>query len=429
LVATRLLEHDQDEVLVWDALILSMARQLGKSWLLRELLLWRIHQGDRFGEPQTVLHTGKDINICVEVQRSSRIWCRQRPAVFKVTDVNGMQAIELREDGSRWLVRARGSVYGYSVSLGAVDEAWKVDEVVVSEGLAPTMVERAQSQLLLISTAHRLATPLMVGRRQAALAELETGDADLLIEWSAPRDARVADRAGWKLASPHWTSQREKLVAQQLATAQSGATLDPDEPDPVEGFRSQWLNQWPVQAALKLPGNALLEFGVWDQLADQVGSAGPMWLALEDNWGKGAAVAAASLVGDGRLEVDGWKFDDWDTAIEWVQYLAGYWQVTEILVGANLMSRVPDDMLPTPVPVGIRETRVALPLFRDLAANRVLVHNQPNPDLTDAIAQARVREGNSGMTVIPEYGHPHLVKALVWAVNAAHLPAAAPAIY
>jgi len=39
----------------------TMARQLGKSWLLRELLLWRIHQGDRFGEPQDVLHTGKDL--------------------------------------------------------------------------------------------------------------------------------------------------------------------------------------------------------------------------------------------------------------------------------------------------------------------------------------------------------------------------------
>ena len=46
--------------LVWETAVLSMARQLGKSWLLRELVLWRIHQGDRFGEPQDVLHTGKD---------------------------------------------------------------------------------------------------------------------------------------------------------------------------------------------------------------------------------------------------------------------------------------------------------------------------------------------------------------------------------
>src|SRR4029077_13727791 len=43
LVATRLLEVDGDGRLVWETLILSMARQLGKSWLLRELLLWRMH--------------------------------------------------------------------------------------------------------------------------------------------------------------------------------------------------------------------------------------------------------------------------------------------------------------------------------------------------------------------------------------------------
>ena len=429
LVATRLLEVDSDGRLVWDALILSMARQLGKSWLLRELLLWRIHQGDRFGERQDVLHTGKDIAICKEVQRSARIWCRQQPRSYKVTEVNGQEAIEWLGDRSRWMIRARGAVYGYSVSLGAVDEGWKVDEQVVSEGLAPTMVERAQPQLLLVSTAHRLATSLMLDRRRAALAELETGEGDLLIEWSAPRGAKVADRAGWRQASPHWTPQREKLVAQQLASAMSGSLLDADEPDAIEGFRSQWLNQWPLQQAVNLDGEELLPPGVWASLAGDVDTGGLMWLAVEDNWGKGAAVAAVSLQPDGRLEVDGWTHDDWDSAIEWVDHLAGYWNVTQILVGANLMSRVPQDMLPTPEPSGIKETRVGLPLFRDLAANGVIVHNQPNPALTQAVDEARVREGINGMTLIPDYGHPHLVKALVWAVNAAHQPAAAPAIY
>ena len=40
----------------------------------------------------------------------------------------------------------------------------------IEEGLTPTMVEREQPQLLLVSTAHRLATALMLGRRQVALA-------------------------------------------------------------------------------------------------------------------------------------------------------------------------------------------------------------------------------------------------------------------
>jgi hypothetical protein len=68
LAATRLLEVDDRDRLVWEAMILSVARQCGKSWLLRELCLWRILQGDRFGEPQDVMHTGKDVAICKEVQ-------------------------------------------------------------------------------------------------------------------------------------------------------------------------------------------------------------------------------------------------------------------------------------------------------------------------------------------------------------------------
>jgi hypothetical protein len=54
------------------------------------------------------------------------------------------------------MLRAKEAVYGYSVSLGAVDEAWKVRGSSVDEGLTPTMAEREQPQLLLVSTAHRL---------------------------------------------------------------------------------------------------------------------------------------------------------------------------------------------------------------------------------------------------------------------------------
>ena len=146
-----------------------MARQLGKSWLLRELILWRIQQGDRFGEPQDVIHTGNNVAVCKEVQRRPRAWARARPGEFKVREVNGQEQIEYLADGSRWMIRAREAVYGYSVSVAAVDEAWKVASRQIEEGLTPTMVERVQPQLLLVSTAHRLATDLMLERRQGCV--------------------------------------------------------------------------------------------------------------------------------------------------------------------------------------------------------------------------------------------------------------------
>ena len=117
LVATRLLEVDADERLVWETLVLSMSRQLGKSWLLRELCLWRIHQGDRFGEPQLVLNTGKDLAVIKEVQRQARVWAKARRHEYRVREVNGQEEIEYLEDGSRWMLRAKEAVYGYAATL------------------------------------------------------------------------------------------------------------------------------------------------------------------------------------------------------------------------------------------------------------------------------------------------------------------------
>src|SRR5262245_36584972 len=111
LVSYRLLEVNDLRHLLWDAAVVSLARQLGKSWWLRELMAWRIHQSERFMEEQTVLHTGKDIAICKEVQRAVRLWAKQLPT-YRVRESNGQEGIEHLPSGSRWLVRARSAVYG-----------------------------------------------------------------------------------------------------------------------------------------------------------------------------------------------------------------------------------------------------------------------------------------------------------------------------
>jgi len=428
LAATRLLEVDSSGRLVWETLVLSMARQLGKSWLLRELCLWRIQQGAHFGEPQDVLHTGKDVAICKEVQRPARYWAKAR-AEYRVREVNGQEEIEFLLDGSRWMLRAKEAVYGYAVSVGAVDEAWKVRAASVDEGLTPTMAEREQAQLWLVSTAHRLATSLMLGRRQTALADLESGDGDLLVEWSAPHGSVLDNRDVWRLASPHWTPQRERLIRKRYEAMQSGEVADPDEPDPEESFRAQWLNEWPRVRAVE-PGKTepLLPEGLWLSLQDRdLTSFGPVFVALEDDYGMGAAVCAVARLDDGRLELDGWLRDDWDTAIRDVQQLAAYRRIREFHVGASLLDRLPmDGSLPRARPAAGGQTRVGLALFRDLAQGRQLAH-EGKQDLNQAITQAKVREALSGL-LLASQGPTHLVRATVWALQAAHKPVPVPAI-
>lgn len=426
LIAVRILEIDAEGRLVWESVVWTTARQVGKSWLLRELLLWRIHQGERFGEPQDVLHTGKDLAVCKEVQRSARLWAKARGRAYRVREVNGQEEIEYLADGSRWMLRAKEAVYGYSVSLGAADEAWKVRASSIEEGLTPTMVERAQPQLLLVSTAHRLASSLMLGRRQVALAGLEEGDGDLLIEWSAPRGAALDDLDAWRLASPHWTAGRERLISKQLQALLSGEIDDPEEPDPEQSFRAQWLNQWPGKLT-EPPGNVedLLAPGVWASLAASVESTGPVWVAVEDDYGLGAAVAAATRLEDGRIEVDGWLCPSWDAAIADVARLKEWRQVRSLQVGASMLSRMRPGS--GAAPAGMSETRVGLALLRDLAAIGGLAHDE-TPELDQALNQAKVREAPTGLYLMPA-GPTHLVRATVWALNAAHKPAKLPAVH
>jgi hypothetical protein len=432
LVAARVLEVDRAGMLVWETLVLTMARQLGKSWLLRELMLWRIHQGDRFGEPQDVLHTGKDLAVCKEVQRPARLWAKGLSGEYRVRETNGQEEIERLADGSRWMVRAKEAVYGYSVSLGVADEAWKVRASSIEEGLTPTMAERTQPQLLLVSTAHRQAEGLMIDRRRAALAELEDGGGDLLIEWSAPAHADLKDMAGWRLASPHWTSQRERLISRRHAALVDGEGAgDPDEADPEESFRAQWLNQWPGRK-VERPGmiQDLLAPGRWAALAQpDLVSTGPVYVAIEDDFGCGAGIAAVAVLEDGRLEVDGWLCGDWDSAMRDVQRLARVREVRELHVGASLMDRLPVEAgFPPARPAVASQARWGLALLRDLAASGRLTHDRTTAGLDAALGLAQVKETLTGLYLVA-VGPTHLVKAVAWAVAAAHRPVRLPAIH
>lgn len=426
LAAYRILEHDVDGALVWPWWIVSTARQVGKSWLLREVLLWRIHQGDRFGEPQTVVHTGKDLPVCREVQRPARSWARRQEG-YTVREANGMEEIET-PDGSRWIIRGKGSIYGYSASLGAVDEAWKVAPEVVEDGLEPTMAERASAQLALLSTAHRMATALVPSRRLAAIEQIAEPTDVLILEWSAPADVALADRSAWRQASPHWSDRRERLVAAQYERALvAGPSDDPDEPDPVEAFRSQWLNIWPEATGAR-GGRVepLLADGAWEPLIEMTTvPAGPLALAIEDNYGRGAAAVAAGLLPDGRAMVWGLAFATRGDAWAWLEVAAAAHPGSTLLTGPGLDSDPAGAAVPAAIrqPQGPTMTRTGLALIRALAETGRLAHDGGRA-LADQIAAARVVPSPTGGLGPSGSGRADLVRAAAWALAATVRPAA-----
>jgi len=260
LATVRELEHRKDGSLCWATIVESGSRRIGKSVRLRSKATWRIAHSDLFGEPQLAIHTGKDLAIVREIQRGSWNWAESQG--WRVIRALFRESIENGDD--RWLARSTDAVYGYDITLAMVDEGWAVDPLTVSEGVEPATLERKSPQTHLTSTAHRRATSLMRAHISDALAvdDLTT----LLLLWGVPDGSDIGSHATWKAASAHWSADRLRLMQSKYEKALRGEQdQELDDPDPVAGFCSQYLNAWQLKAGAggALPG--------WDDLAvDQV---------------------------------------------------------------------------------------------------------------------------------------------------------------
>ena len=424
LASRRLLEFDRDGRLVWGTSLLTLARQLGKSYWLSDLCAWRLHAAAMLGGQQTIMSTGKDVAVCREMQRSYRVAAKHNRGTYKVREVNGQEEVELLGDGSRWLVRAKESVYGITSTFATVDEGWKVAASVVDDGIEPTTVEAANSQILLVSTAHRRATALMVGRRARALQHLFDGEGPMILEWSAPPDASLDDRSAWRMASPQWTKAREKLIGQRLEGALAGESDDVDEPDPLSSIRCQWLNQWPAKRLALTKGEHLVDPDDWLKLRGEVvDDPEKIWIAVEDHSGFGAAVAAVCLQPDGRFGVDGWLCDTWVEAMADVRRLTDGHDAAKLQVGATLTVRIPPGLRATPITSTV--TRSTLPAMRELVAAGAVVHD--SAELDEQIEAARVTEAIGGLGLVPGL-RSDLLRAASWALAAASRPRKQPSV-
>lgn len=423
LVAYRLLEYDADGRLLWLTALATAARQVGKSTLLRALAGWRLQAADRFDEPQTVLHVSRDLGATRHVIAPAMAWAEARDEEFTVRRQNGHDAIRETATGSQWLVRSERGVYGYSASLGLVDEAWDVDAAAVDDGIRPTQLQRHSPQLLITSTAHRKATSLFVHRRLMALGELRDPRRTLIIEWSAPRGADIGDELWQRMASPHWGPTRAELIDDDLRRVRAGKSIDPDETDPEASFRGQYLNEWPTVAASTI-GEPLLADGAWDAAFEDIDIDGPIVFAVEDWMGAGAAAAYAATVPDSdRIVVGGYVFDTRAKAYTWARWRAQEHPISVLLIGATLADDI--ELADFPAVIETRSTndlRSALSLMRELFTDDRIVQDGQGGEtgLREQMTNARVKSATGGGLALVNAGRFDAVKAAAWAVAEAH---------
>jgi hypothetical protein len=421
LVVCRLLEFDADGELVWADALISTARQVGKSVVLRCIALFRVQHPELFGD-DVVMTVATSLKLAQELQRPAQAWAELQTG-WKVWRGVAYTAIQ-EPAGRRWIVSAASSSHGYTVGLMGVDEAWGIHAALIEDHAEPTLLAASHPQLLMTSTAHQDATTLFIDARSAAVAELESPGSTLILEWSAPRECDENDPQVWRLASPAWTDQRQRLLAKRLESSRKRGN--------VLSFRTQYLNIWPGQDPSEVAPDRFIDPAMF---AGSLG-IGPMGLispvlAIEDDFAGGAVIAMAERDEAGLVRVTGGSFpyraDAWDYLAKAVDYPGVINPV--VLVGGSLSADPEIEDLSVSVSLrGGAETKRALSLYRAwLAAGRV-VHDRGAPELARQMLEARTKASGTGVDLAHRASHVELVRAAVWAVSEAAQPTSGPVV-
>jgi hypothetical protein len=166
----------------------------------------------------------------------------------------------------------------------------------------------------------------------------------------------------------------------------------------------------------------LLDDGAWETCTDMsVGRPSVSTvLAVEDHFGRGAAVAVAATDGDGRVAVWGSLHGSRAEAFAAAAKLARERPGSRLIVGTSLDGdpAIAADLVASVATAGTPQTKLGLPLVRELVAQRRLTHDG-GTELAAQVAALRVVESPGGLTVSTRSGRSDLIRAVAWAVTAA----------
>jgi phage terminase large subunit-like protein len=402
----RILERRDDGSLRWRRVILTVARQSGKSVLSRGLCSWRLGAADLFGGPQDV------ISIANVRETARRHWVAaagplERAIGAKVRRSNGQEALELL-DGSRWTVAAAtldGGV-GSSLHLAFVDEGWRISRQVVDGSLAPALLATESPQLILVSTAGDGGSELLIEERRRALDELHDPDAatTLLLEWSAPADADHGDRAAWRMASPQWS--RSRIAALEHAHA----TTSESE------FARQYLNIWQRAAQGWIPPSA------WAQSSSPAMElpARPAGTVAINDAADGAGYAYCFAVADGdTVKIRGRVFGSRRELWAELELLAAERRGLTLLYPASFEQHVAKLAGVELVKVATAEQKSGFAPTRSAIADGRLVHDGDEQLTEHVLTAVPVTIPDMGTTLNSKRspGPIYAARAMVWAVG------------
>jgi hypothetical protein len=414
LAAQRLLEHGPDGRRRYRTALVSVARQNGKTYWLRAVVLWwlTVH-ADRLESPQSVVHAANTRGLASDVWSGVvRLLEEKRPDL--VADVKrgaGRERLTLSNGSTYEPLAASDAWHGRSVDLAIVDEVWAIKSSVLDDGILPTTMARPDPLVLMASTAGDESSVAMRGWRDRGLASIDAArkSAHLLLEWSAPEDADPQSSSSWAMANPGMgrTIRRDAL---------SEASTMPRR----EAFYRAHLNRWVVSSV-----GTWLPDGTWSTLAAEVDleaeadpSRGPVLaVELDRTSGEYALVTATPLEG-GRVHIGSRPLPD--EASLWRELETPILAGTTVLLPPLFEERAPfvwhGENVST---VGDRELRTWAALAEQAILGGLVVHDGSEL-LGDQVARTIARTTHNGTTLVGVSKQSvHSVRALVWALTEA----------
>lgn len=221
---TAILGKTVDRLYAADAVVFSIPRQVGKTFLIgaiifalclqtsKTLVLWTAHRY------VTAADTFNDLKALAERRKL-------KPHIKRITTATGNQAIEFN-NGSKILFGARERGFGRGfkkVAIIVFDEAQILTENAIDD-MVPSTNRHPNPLIIYIGTPPKPSDPgaVFTNLREEALSG-ET-DTTLYIEMSADKDADPNDREQWRKANPSYprhTSTRAMLRMKKNLTPQS----------------------------------------------------------------------------------------------------------------------------------------------------------------------------------------------------------------
>lgn len=290
-------------------IVTLVARQQGKTWLLKILALWAMY----LGVARLVLGSAQSLDIARESWQGACDIAADTPElaaeVSNVRQANGEQCLTLI-NGARYRITASTGKAGrgLSVDLLILDELREHRDWAAWAALSKTTMARPNALTVCISNAGDDRSVVLNQLRDAALRILEAltallaagdhagaesaDDGLALFEWSAPDGCELADPDGWAQAMPglgHGTIT-EAAVRSAMAT------------DSPAVFRTELLCQ-------RVPTlDSAVDPAAWKACADRGGSLAPvrsrvaLCLDVSPDYAHVTLVAGARLA-DGRVRL------------------------------------------------------------------------------------------------------------------------------